>query len=87
MGNEGLQPVPAQPAQIADKRTGKSRVKPRHLSRLTRQLILDQFAAVRSSEDVAEAFRLPVRTVSDVIGYEALRRVRALEAMAVRRAA
>jgi len=82
MNNEGPQPVP-----ISEKRTGKSWVKPRHLSRLTRQLILDQFAACQSSEDVAEAFRLPARTVSDVLSYEAMRRVRLLESMALRRAA
>lgn len=55
-------------------RAGKSRVKPRHLSPLLKRIIVEQFAARQSSEDVAEEMRLPVRTVDDVIKLAILRR-------------
>jgi hypothetical protein len=53
---------------------GKARVKPRHLSQIVRQAIIDQFHARQSSEDVAEELGLPVRTVTDVLLLHELRR-------------
>jgi hypothetical protein len=57
----------SQPDEPVRKPMGRSRVKPRHLSRILRQSIVDQFAACQSSEDVAEALGIPVRTVTDVL--------------------
>lgn len=53
--------------------TGRNRAKARHLSQIVRQVILDEFAATRSTEDVAESLRLPARTVSDVVLLELMR--------------
>lgn len=52
---------------IPKKPMSRARVKPRHLSQLVRQTIIDQFHARQSSEDVAEEMGLPVRTVTDVL--------------------
>jgi DNA-directed RNA polymerase specialized sigma24 family protein len=63
----------SQAIESATPRAGRSRVKPRHLSPLLKRLIVEQFAARQSSEDVAEDMRLPVRTVDDVIKLAILR--------------
>ena len=55
---------------------GRVRIKPRHLSRVVRQTIIDQFQVRQSSEDVAEEMGLPVRTVTDVLLLHELRRER-----------
>lgn len=55
----------------------RCRVKPRQLSALARQLILEQFLVRHSSEDVAEDAGLPVRCVTDVIMHAALMSERA----------
>lgn len=56
--------------------TGRSRTKARHLSQIVRQVIVDQFAATKSTEDVAETLRIPARTVCDVILLDLMRSVR-----------
>ena len=56
------------------KPAGKVRLKPRHLSPMVRQLIIDQFQARQSSEDVAEELGLPIRTITDVLLLYDLRR-------------
>jgi hypothetical protein len=63
-----------QAVDTAGRRAGKARVKPRHLSTILRQVIVDQFRACHSTEDIAEDLKIPARTVSDVLLAEALRR-------------
>lgn len=63
-------------AGIAKKPMGRARVKPRHLSHAIRQIIINEFHARQSTEDVAEELGLPVRTVTDVILLYELRRER-----------
>ncbi len=53
---------------------GKARLKPRHLSQIVKQVIVDSFHARQSSEDVAEELGLPVRTVTDVLLLHELRK-------------
>lgn len=68
---------PAQKAEAVEpqrKAAGRSRVKPRHLSQVLRQCIVDQFRACHSTEDIAEALGIPARTVADVLIAEALRK-------------
>lgn len=67
------QPQPLKPELVeptetkAGKSRRNSRVKPRQLSPILHQVIIDQFKATRSTEDVAEALCIPVRTVTDVV--------------------
>lgn len=63
--NEQDQKAPT--SAIPKKPIGRARVKPRHLSRIVRQAIIEQFQIRQSSEDVAEELGLPVRTVTDVL--------------------
>jgi hypothetical protein len=56
------------------KRAGKPRVKPRHLTPILRRMIVEQFTARQSSEDVAEELGIPVRTVTDVVLLEVARK-------------
>ena len=69
-----LQDRSPQDAEAKRRTMGKARVKPRHLSQIVRQAIIDQFHARQSSEDVAEELGLPVRTVTDVLLLHDLRR-------------
>lgn len=57
----------AEPAEIPTKSAGRGRVKPRHLSPVLRQMILEQFMVRESTEDVAELFRVSARTVTDIV--------------------
>lgn len=63
-----------QGAESTRKPPGRARVKPRHLSPLLRQMIVEQFAVRQSTEDIAEELGLPVRTVDDVIKLHLMRR-------------
>ena len=62
-----IQEQTPQPAEDNRKPMGKARVKPRHLSQLVRQAIIDQFQVRQSSEDIAEELGIPVGTVRDVL--------------------
>jgi len=64
----------SQPVENTSRVPGRVRVKPRQLSPLLKQIIVERFRAVHSSEDIAEELRIPARTVSDVLLVEALRR-------------
>jgi hypothetical protein len=70
------QGVSGQLAETNHKPTGKARIrtKPRHLSAITRQRIIEEFYVRESSEDVAEEFNLPVRCVDDVIKIALLKK-------------
>lgn len=68
---------PATDTQVTDDngpKQGRARVKPGQLSLILRQVIVDRFAACHSTEDIAEELRIPVRTVTDVVLAEALRK-------------
>lgn len=71
---DGISEVAESVDSAPGKRAGKVRVKPRHLSKILRQCILDRFEACHSTEDVAEEMRLPVRTVTDVVLAALIRR-------------
>lgn len=64
----------SQASDPQQKAAGRCRLKPRQLSPLLRQVIVDQFSACHSTEDIAEELRIPARTVADVLLLEALRR-------------
>ncbi len=66
--------VDTQPTENTKPKTGKVRIKPRQLSQILRQVIIDRFRACHSTEDIAEELRIPARTVTDVVLAEALRR-------------
>jgi len=68
------QQIKTETSETKRRAMGKCRVKPRHLSHIVRQAIIDQFHARQSSEDVAEEMGLPVRTVTDVLLLHELRR-------------
>lgn len=59
---------------IKRKPVERCRVKPRHLSQIVRQAIIDQFQVRQSSEDIAEELGIPVGTVRDVLLLHQLRR-------------
>lgn len=72
-------PQPAPNGQAADStghkvRSRGARISPRKLSVLTRQLILDEFVATGDIDEVAKAYRLPVRTIDSVLHWHSLRR-------------
>lgn len=79
-----FQDAAPQHAEEKRKPMGKARVKPRHLSQLVRQAIIDQFQVRQSSEDIAEELGIPVGTVRDVL---LLHQLRGPGPMLVRRAA
>jgi len=61
------QEPPPQAIETKRKPMGRVRVKPRHLSTVVRQSIIDQFQVRQSSEDIAEELGIPVGTVRDVL--------------------
>lgn len=61
-------------APVCETAVGRSRIKVRHLSPQTRTLILDMFAAIESSEEVATRLSIPRATVDDVIKLAVLSR-------------
>ena len=77
LGIDGFQGPERESVQDKASKSGKCRVKARHLSPILRQVICDSFRAKRSSEDVADDLHLPVRTVTDTLLLEAFRMGRA----------
>lgn len=69
--NQSPNPQAIEPAANG---AGRARVKPRQLSPILRQVIVDRFAACHSTEDIAEELRIPARTVTDVVLVAALRK-------------
>lgn len=70
-------PLPSPDTQVCEntrKEVGRVRVKPRQLSQILRQVIIDRFDACHSTEEIAEELRIPVRTVSDVILHDTRRK-------------
>jgi len=72
MTPQSLQEPSSQLIDSARSKPGKTRIRVRHLSQLSRRLIVDQFRACHSTEEIAEAFHVPVRVISDVLFIEAL---------------
>lgn len=67
--------------EVKRKTVERCRVKPRHLSQIVRQAIIDQFQVRQSSEDIAEELGIPVGTVRDVLLLHQLRKPPASVAM------
>lgn len=61
-----MQPVESQEHKI---RKGRARLSPRSLSRLTRNLIYEEFCACGDIDQVAKAHRVPVRTVDSILHW------------------
>jgi hypothetical protein len=72
------QPENSQPIETVQAKKGKSRIKPRQLSPLLQRIVVEQFAVRGSTEDIAEEFRTPVRTIADVVLLDILRQLAAL---------
>jgi DNA-directed RNA polymerase specialized sigma24 family protein len=74
MDNQTTVSTNAQATESTDHKSGRCRVKPRQLSQILRQVIIDRFDAYHSTEEIAEELRIPVRTVSDVVLHDTRRK-------------
>ncbi len=74
MSADGSSTDNSQTAETVQRKKGRARVKARQLSRIIRQVIVDQFSATHSTEDIAEELGIPARTVTDVVIAELMRR-------------
>lgn len=74
--NGATQDTTAQATEPAPQKTRKhgARLSPRKLSPLTRQLIVDEFCATGDMDEVAKAYRVPVRTVDSILHWFSLRK-------------